>query len=329
MLPANQDFIQQELQKFNVVEANLTALAEAGKGLTISGIDDKNGLEAVKKARIAIKNERVRITKTGKELRDQANAFNKAVLAKEKEYLAIITPTEDALQAEEDKIQAEKDRIERERVEAEQKKVHDRINQLSSFGFVVDYSRAIAMTDEQFTEELASAKASHEAEEARKVQEAEAARIEAARLAEEKAKQDAQALELKKQQDAIAEERRKIEEEKRAIELRRELEEKAAADRKAAQERHEQELKDAEAKRLRDIEAAKMAEQERIEKAAAEARRQAALAPDKDKLKALADQIDALELPSLSMPDAEAITANVRGLLTKVSAYIREKTEGL
>jgi hypothetical protein len=384
---AQTTFIEQELQKFDVVEAKLIELAKAGKGLKIASPDDKTGIETVKKARIAIKNERVRIEKKGKELRDQATKFNKAVLAKEKEYLAIIVPTEDELQAEEKRISDEQERIDRSVVEAKQIKTYGRLNALSAVGFVIDYSRAESMTDEQFEKELSEATAQHTAEQKRLAEQKEAQRIEAERLAAEKLTMELKAAELKKEQDRIAKEQadrqkeielaaQKVRLEQEAVEQQRKqqveherqlqlaaerekhLREQAENDRIAKErlaeenrlagielenrlaEANEQRLKEAAALAERNRVAAIENERLRIEKEAAdklererlatiEAKRQADLAPDKEKLAILATAISNYELPTLTMPDAETVINNVRGLLDKVSAYINQQIDKL
>lgn len=89
--------------EFNVVESELQALVQSTSGITATDLKDRKQLDIVKKNRIAIRDNRTLITKTGKELRDGANAYNAAVLKREKELLAIITPEEDRLkQIEED-----------------------------------------------------------------------------------------------------------------------------------------------------------------------------------------------------------------------------------
>lgn len=333
-------FIEQELKKFDVVEANLIALADAGKGLKITSIEDKAGLEAVRKARIAIKNERVRIKNKGKELRDQANKFNNAVLAKEKEYLAIIIPTEDELQAEENRIAEEKERIDREIIEARQKKTYERLNQLSIVGYVIDYSRAEAMDDLTFAFELAEATKQHEAEQKRLAEERERIKLEAERLAEQNRQYELQRKADQEAANKIAAEQaakqREIELAKQKLRLERE----AVEQQRKQQEEHERQLRLAAEKAERDRLLATEIEKLRIEKEIAEkaerdrlaiieAKRQAELAPDKEKLIALVNTINNIELPVLSMPEADKVVKDVRGLLDKVSKYISSKIETL
>lgn len=351
-------FIQQELKKFDVVEANLIALADAGKGLKIANIEDKPGIEAVRKARIAIKNERVRIEKKGKELRDEANKFNKAVLAKEKEYLAIIVPVENELQNEENKIEQEKQRLENERKQTEQKKIQDRISAMATIGYVIDYNRAASLSDVDFALELNDATSQYDIEQKRIADEREAARIENERLQliakqqeEQRKAFEAEADRIKEEQDKkqreieLAQQKIRLEQEAVERERKQQLEHQeqlrlAAEREQRLKEENERRLKDQAEKAEQDRLAAIEAERIRLEKEAAEKlererlaaieiKRQADLAPDKEKLIKLATALNNYDLPKLSMPEAETVLNDVRGLLGKVSAYINQKIDKL
>lgn len=329
LVEQKESFIEQELKKFNVVEAELSALADAGRGLTINGINDKEGLEKVKRSRIAIKNERVRIEKAGKSLRDQANAFNKAVLSKEKEYLAIITPVEDSLAAEEKKVADELARIEREKQEAVQRKIQSRIDALAKVGHVIDFSIVSSLSDEDYESRLAEATEEYTKEQQAIADAKEAARIESERLAAVAAEQ---AKEKKRLEELAAEQLRK----EREMELQQEklrLQQEAVEKQKYWQEQQIVREQEAKAKYEKELAEAEVRAKERVEqdlkdKAAAEARR-AELAPDKDKLIALAETLDQLPMPSLSIDDAEKVLTNVKGLIGKVSAYIHDQVTKL
>ncbi len=333
-------FIEQELQKFDVVEAKLIELASNGKGLKIASPEDRTGIEAVKKARIAIKNERVRIEKKGKELRDQATKFNKAVLAKEKEYLAIIVPTEDELQAEEKRIADEQARIDREIVERKQRITYERLNALSAVGFVIDYSRAEAMTDEVFNHELAEATAQFQAEQKRLAEQKEAQRIEALRLEADRLEQARIAAEqaVKQRELELAAQKVRLEQEavererKQQIEHQEQLRlaaERAEKDKIAAAEKAEQDRVKAVIETELRIQQEIADKLESKKQADLKAKRKADLAPDKVKLIELAKSLDTYQLPKLKMAEAEEVINNVRNLLSKVSAYINQQIEKL
>lgn len=82
--------------KFSETRDKLAAMA--AKSVDLVDITNTAGYQQVHAARMDLKNTRVDITKRGKEARDDANAFAKAVIAKEKELIGIIEPEESRLQ---------------------------------------------------------------------------------------------------------------------------------------------------------------------------------------------------------------------------------------
>ena len=60
-----------------------------------------------------------------------------------------------------------------------------------------------------------------------------------------------------------------------------------------------------------------------------EVKKQAELAPDKDKLTAFAGRINSIEFPIVISEDAQSILHEIRELLTEMASYIVEKTEKL
>ena len=90
------------LDQFNPKEAELVTMATNYKSLTINGIDDKQGYLEVSTARKHLAKTRVQISKDGKLLREEANAFQKKVIARERELIAIIEPVELELAAKEE-----------------------------------------------------------------------------------------------------------------------------------------------------------------------------------------------------------------------------------
>lgn len=83
--------------KFSETRNKLAAMA--AKSVDLVEITNAAGYQQVHTARMDLKSTRVEITKRGKEARDDANAFAKAVIAKEKELVAIIEPEESRLQS--------------------------------------------------------------------------------------------------------------------------------------------------------------------------------------------------------------------------------------
>jgi len=171
--------------------------------------------------------------------------------------------------------------------------------------------------------------------------EKEAARLKALederiRVENERLKKEAEEKEKEIQAERVRVEKEKVEAQAKADAERKALEEKAAKEKaeadaklKAEKERADKlaaEAKakaDAEEKRIADEKAKAIADQ----KAKELADKKAKAAPDKVKLLAFAKQIDELQLPELASPEAGEIGKNIRVLLSKVSTYIREKSE--
>ena len=93
-----------DIEQFNPKLAELQALAETSKALDLTDIKE------VCQTRIQLKNARVEITKTGKAMRDDANKFATAVIAREKELIGIIKPEEERLSEAEEAAKQTKER---------------------------------------------------------------------------------------------------------------------------------------------------------------------------------------------------------------------------
>lgn len=102
-----------EVEIFKPGIAELREMATKFEGLTINGIDDAEGYKAVKAARKELGDMRILITKTGKAAREEARRYANSVIEQEKQYLGVITPTEDALKAKIEAVDDEKARNER------------------------------------------------------------------------------------------------------------------------------------------------------------------------------------------------------------------------
>lgn len=202
-----------DIQKFNPTVAELTTLAEEAKAVDISD------LTAVKEMRLKLRTARTTITKTGKEFRAEALAFQKAVIAKEKELLELVTPEEDRLKAVEDEAARAAELEERKKV------IPWRKEQLITIGDGKDNpteEELLDMDDATFTSYLNERKAAHlDAVEAEKRE---------AELAEQREKEKEEAAEKARQ-----EERERLEREQKEKE-EREAKEKAEAERQAKEE---------------------------------------------------------------------------------------------
>ena len=101
------------IEEFNPTVAELQSLVETTKLIQVTDINDKDQIELVRKNRITLRDARVNITKKGKELREGALRFQKEVISREKQLIAIIEPEEERLKAIEDEVKQKKVRAER------------------------------------------------------------------------------------------------------------------------------------------------------------------------------------------------------------------------
>lgn len=287
------------------VEAEFRALAASSA--EILAITNPAGYEQCHAARMRLVKARTSTAKRGKDVREDAQAFAKAVIAEEKRLIGIIEPEEARLQAlqkaEDDKREA-KIRAERERVE----KILASIASINETALAVVGKTAgeIAQRIESLKAQDVSAWAAEYTEQAKEAQAAGLATLEqlhAGAVAQEKAAAD-QAARIKAEREEL--DRLRAEQVKRDAEAkeRAEAEAKAQAearakieaDEKAARERREADDRAAQAERDRQdaiARTAREAEQKRLDEEAAKQR--AAAAAEEARLKKERDEIEARE----------------------------------
>lgn len=81
--------------KFETTREQLKALAQQSTSLV--NVETEDNLAAAKAAHAKLRSTRVAIEKTGKAARDDANKFGKAVIAKERDLIGLISPEEERL----------------------------------------------------------------------------------------------------------------------------------------------------------------------------------------------------------------------------------------
>lgn len=229
------------LAEFDPTREKLEALLTESKDLRFDTIDpkDKAQLEKVKRARLNLRAARVQIEKTGKSMRDGANAYAKAVIAREKELIFIIEPEEDRL------ADIEKKAAEQAELEIRIAQLPERKARLASIGVTLEDDVINTMTSLQFEQNVNQLIAEKNEAEAK------------ARQAEQDAKQaelDAKEKELKDKEDALAEETRAREREEKARQEERERIEREQKEKEGreAKEKADAEAKEAEEKAKRD-----------------------------------------------------------------------------
>lgn len=115
-MPLDPEIISKELVKFGEglpasPSVYLETLAAQYCQLTINGLDDKEGYSIVHKARMDMRDLRVKIEKKRKELKADSIAYGNAVDGEAKRINALIEPIEGYLTEQEKKIDDEKERI--------------------------------------------------------------------------------------------------------------------------------------------------------------------------------------------------------------------------
>lgn len=91
-----------DIAEFNPTVAELQRLADEARAITVTDFADEAQLKVCKAKRIELRNARVVVEKKGKQMREEAILFQKAVIGKQNELIGIISPEEDRLQALED-----------------------------------------------------------------------------------------------------------------------------------------------------------------------------------------------------------------------------------
>lgn len=272
-------------------EQELKALAT--KYADIKAIANTAGREQCHGAMMELANRRVAITKAGKEARDDATKFSKAVIEEEKRLVGLIEPEEDRLRALRDDWDADREREKAAKLEAERKRVNDIreaidfIRAFATNSVGMPANKMAAMLETLEAEEITLARYQECAGEAEMVKAATVLKLSAMLIAQrdheaEQARIAAERLELERlraeqaERDRIAAEERAAEE-RRIAEARASEEARIKAERQAAEAklRAEREAHEAELRRQREAEEARLrAEREAEEARLAEQRRE-------------------------------------------------------
>lgn len=218
------------IEKFDPTKAELNLMIEKTSKITATDLKDKKQLEVVKENRIQLKNARVKITKIGKELREEAIAFQKAVIAKEKELIGIIEPEEERLSAIEEEAKTIAIKEARMALLPERKeklsliniqKTDDELLSMDDIQFSTFYNECVAEKQRIEQEKLEAEKRAIEEEKnkiarAKEIEEAKAQAIEE----EKKRASEQEELNKAREEARIKAEKEKLEKQKAFIEFR-------------------------------------------------------------------------------------------------------------
>ena len=335
------------LAKLSSLHAELAELVEPFKALTISGLTDKTGYKAVHIARMLVRNRRVDVEMTRKELKADALEYGRAVDAEARKLTAILEPVEKHLQQQEEDFEAEKNLAKKAAENAHKAEIEKRIFTLADLGFVVNPLSVAEWSEEEYQANLIDAR--EEFDERAKV-EAERRRVEteekrkqaeeSAKLAAERAEidrlrseQQAERLRIEKSRQDIAAEQRQLSEElvKEAerIEAGRRALEKAEYDRNHALE-IEQVRKEAaekarveiEARLIREDIARGVAAKENEDRLRAEAEKAEQERPIRDRIERIAVNLQCIHVPE------GAAMKKVKAVLDRAAEQIRKIAAG-
>lgn len=257
--------------------------------IQVTSVDDKSMMKEARETRLALKEIRVNVEKARKELKEESLRKGKAIDGMANVIKFLIVPIEEHLEKQENFAK----HLEEQKLQ-QLKAVREA--ELSQFGVDVTFYDLASMPEETFIKLLESSRLTFQ------MTKDAAEKVEQERIAKEKAESEER-------------ERIRVENER----LRKEAEQQRA---KLEEERQE---------RLR-IEADLRAKKEAEEKAAKEQeeqQRQAKLAPDKEKLVALADRIANVELPEVTSEEAKKVLKQTIELLSKASQFVRTQSINL
>jgi hypothetical protein len=314
-------FVASELKKFEFTVEDLQAKVDAYKDLTITGLDDKEGLRKVHEARMDLKNTRVAIEKTGKLLRVSANTFNKAVLGREDELINVVAPREKSLSQQEYEYEQwqEQKRMEEERQEAA--RLDERIKKLRAVDADHDIVALKLMPDESFEDILDEAIKAFKERKEREAREQEERLKEEERKRKERLAEDERLKKVAAEQEVENERLKKIRDEQHAkfLEMKRHEDELVEMRAKLVQQQRDHEAKlaaeVAEKKRLEDLEIARKEGEEKARREEQERKeaQQAALKLQEEQEKARKAQ------EAAEQPDKEKIAAIAREIGTFIT----------
>jgi len=300
---------EQLLKSFGNYFEEARAIANGAKDIQVKDVSEVELMMSARKQRLALREVRINVENTRKELKEQSLREGKAIDGIANVIKALIIPVEDHLQLQEDfkKIQ---DEIVRRKLS------EDRLAQLQQYDFFAIGIDLANMSVGAYESLLENTKTAFEArKEAEKKAEQERIDAEQRRLAEEKR--------LREENDRLIKE---AQEREKANEI---ANKKRDAD--LAKERAQQQEKlDAERKSREKIEAEIKAEREKQEAerlSQEELRRQKLLAPDKEKLLELAKAINlfmSAHLPAVQSKKASEIVSYAESNLADIADQIRE-----
>ena len=285
---------------------------EIAENLVVTDESQTREMKMAREARLALRAIRVDADKTRKALKEDSIRYGRAVQGVYNVIEYLIKPIEEHLLEQEQFVEIQEQKR-RDALNAEREREIAPYLDFVTANLPITNAPWADMGD-KFSEVLEQAKA------AKETHEAEQARLEAERIAREKAEAEERER-IRKENERLRAERAELEKQQAEERARMEAERKAAEE-QAQKERAERERLEAEAR--------KKEEEEKARKAAEnEARRRAAAAPDKEKLMAFAAELSAIEVPAVKDKQARRIREELENRMSDIAKWLREEAERL
>ncbi len=119
-------------------EDHIKQAVESVRGLAIKNEHDKEGYALVKRGRLDLRQVRIAIENKGKDLRADANAYSKAVIAEQKRLVHFIEPVEVALSEQEKAFDEAKAKREADELRIKMEALQKRVATLTNLGLVLN-----------------------------------------------------------------------------------------------------------------------------------------------------------------------------------------------
>lgn len=323
-----QNYTESLLQKYNITDTIIQKMNDKYMNLSVNGVTDIQGYNAVREARKIVSKVRIEVERTRKELKDESLQTGRLIDNEAKRITALLSPIESHLQEQENIVAKEQERQAQLLADAKKAKIQARITNLMEAGMNFDpithfytlgeekiHTASVeVMQDEEFDKTIQRVIDTNEKIQLREAEKLRLAQEETDRLNKQCEEQEAERIRLKNIRKEQEENDRLI----REVQAKKEAELKAESDRIENEKReieHAKQIEIAkEQARLQSIEDEKkrVADEAKIQEAKAkadklEAERLKALQPDKDKLLEFSKVLSKLEFPTVKSREAKSV----------------------
>lgn len=205
-----QETLTAALATYSVSDAAIAEMKERCAGLTIAGVDDKEGEKIVRDNRLVARRWRLGVEKRRNELLEDARLYTGGVNGRAKALREGCEGIEKPLQAEENRIKAEREQIVQAAERKRQLVIQNRLEALAKYRRVALVSDVEALSDAEFMVQLTEAREAHE--EKQRAEEAERKRRQ-----KEDDDRKTEAERLRKEREKLAEDQQKLDEQAKRV----------------------------------------------------------------------------------------------------------------